>query len=63
VSQNDIESAKLGVNPLGAAYADGVGELVIKPNPDDPRLTWMRKPFRPGALLDDLRAFVAATTA
>jgi len=31
--------------------------------PDDPRLTWMRKPFRPGTLLDDLRAFVAATTA
>jgi len=30
--------------------------------PDDPRLTWMRKPFRPGALLDELRAFVATTT-
>ncbi|MCZ7686062.1 MAG: response regulator [Sandaracinaceae bacterium] len=25
--------------------------------PDDPRLTWMRKPFRPAALLAELRAF------
>jgi len=26
--------------------------------PDDPRLQWMRKPFRPAALIADLRAFV-----
>ncbi len=25
--------------------------------PDDPRFTWMRKPFRPAALLAELRAF------
>lgn len=27
--------------------------------PDDPRLTWLRKPFRPAALVEELSAFVA----
>lgn len=43
---------------LSAASAEELGwEL-----PDDPRLRWMRKPFRPAALIADLRAFVEATT-
>lgn len=41
---------------LSAATAEELGwEL-----PDDPLLCWMRKPFRPGALLAELRAFVGA---
>jgi len=39
VSQNEKETFKAGTNPLDVTYADGVGELVVKPNPDDPRLT------------------------
>lgn len=48
---------QLGAVPvviLSAASAEELGwEL-----PDDPRLRWMRKPFRPGALIDAVRAFV-----
>mgnify|MGYP001992369524 FL=1 len=39
MSQNDELTGKAGRNPLDATYPDGVGELVIAPNPDDPRLT------------------------
>ena len=39
MSQNEKETFKAGTNPLDVTYADGVGELVVKPNPDDPRLT------------------------
>ena len=44
MSQNDENTGKgvattPGRNPLDATYPDGVGELVIAPNPDDPRLT------------------------
>ncbi|HJL16345.1 MAG TPA: response regulator [Sandaracinaceae bacterium LLY-WYZ-13_1] len=46
--------ATLPVVILSAATPDELGwEL-----PVDPRLEWMRKPFRPRALLDELRAFV-----
>ncbi len=39
---------------LSAATADELGwEL-----PNDPRLAWMRKPFRPARLIEALRAFV-----
>ncbi len=39
MSQSDNDSGASGGSPLTAVYADGVGELVVKPNPDDPRLT------------------------
>jgi len=39
VSQKDNDIAVAGGHPLGKTYADGVGELIVKPNPDDPRLT------------------------
>lgn len=39
MSQNDELTGKAGRNPLNVDYPDGVGELVIAPNPDDPRLT------------------------
>lgn len=39
MSQNDEVTGKAGRNPLDVTYPDGVGELVIAPDPDDPRLT------------------------
>lgn len=51
-----LAGPELPVVILSAATAAELGwEL-----PDDPRLGWMRKPFRPGALLDDLLEFVGA---
>lgn len=43
---------------LSAASVEELGWAM----PDDPRLRWMRKPFRPASLLGDLRAFVEEAT-
>ena len=43
---------------LSAASVEELGWAL----PDDPRLRWMRKPFRPASLLSDLRAFVEEAT-
>ncbi len=52
-----------GALPVVILSAASPGELGW-PVPDDPRLTWMRKPFRPANLIADLRVFVerGATT-
>lgn len=39
---------------LSAATPEELGWTL----PDDPQLAWMRKPFRPAALLDELRSFL-----
>ena len=46
--------AGLPVVILSAASAEELGWTL----PSDPRLRWSRKPFRPGALLEQLRVFV-----
>ncbi|HEY8430772.1 MAG TPA: response regulator [Sandaracinaceae bacterium] len=45
----------LPVAILSAASPEELGWAL----PDDPKLTWLRKPFRPAALIAELRAFVA----
>ncbi|MCB9593684.1 MAG: response regulator [Sandaracinaceae bacterium] len=44
---------------LSAASAEELGWCL----PDDARLRWMRKPFRPGSLIAELRAFVEEAAA
>lgn len=46
--------AEVPIAILSAASPEELGWTL----PEDPRLRWMRKPFRPGALLERLRTFV-----